>query len=179
LITWEKENQIVITTESENKNDPHFFLEEIENIIFIKSVVSNFEQNELEIDKQCSIQPIFTSYRIQIPKNKKVDISYTQGNFYADNFKGNLNLKVEEGIIKINRFEGLVNIHINIGNVYINEINNTKIDVASNMGVISSNLLIKNKHKISKDLKGVFGKSFNELNIKAILANIQLKSFKN
>ena len=179
LTTWEKEDKIVVTAESEDNNIPNFFLEERNNIIFIKSVDVYFEQEVLEIDKQCSIQPIYTTYHIKIPENKKVDISFTQGNFYANNFKGDLNLKVEEGIIKINHFEGLVNVQINTGNVYFNEIKNIKIDVVSNLGLVNSNLLVENKNQSKNHLKGVFGKSFNELNVKAILANIQLKSSKN
>ncbi len=179
LTTWEKEDKIVVTAESEDNNIPNIFLEERNNIIFIKSVDVYFEQEVLEIDKQCSIQPIFTTYHIKIPENKKVDISFTQGNFYANNFKGDLNLKVEEGIIKINHFEGLVNVQINTGNVYFNEIKNVKIDVVSNLGLVSSNLLMQNKNQRKNHLKGVFGKNFNELNVKAILANIQLKYAKN
>ncbi|MCK4561436.1 MAG: hypothetical protein KAT78_00880, partial [Flavobacteriaceae bacterium] len=106
LTTWEKENKIVVTAESEDNNIPNIFLEERGNIVFIKSVDVYFEQDVLEIDKQCSIQPIYTTYHIKIPENKKIDISFTQGNFYANNFKGNLNLKIEAGIIKINHFEG-------------------------------------------------------------------------
>lgn len=179
LTTWEKENKIIVIAKSEENNIPDILLEVRDNIVFIKSVDVYFEQESLEIDKQCSIQPIYTTYHIKIPENKKVDISFTQGNFYANNFKGDLNLKVEEGIIKINHFEGLVNVQINTGNVYFNEIKNIKIDVVSNLGLVSSNLLMENKNQSKNHLKGVFGENFNELNVKAIMANIQLKSSKN
>ncbi|MCK4562962.1 MAG: hypothetical protein KAT78_08655, partial [Flavobacteriaceae bacterium] len=81
--------------------------------------------------------------------------------------------------IKINHFEGVVNVQVNTGNVYFNEIENTKVNVVSNLGLVSSNLLVENKNQSKNHLKGVFGKNFNELNVKAILANIQLKSTKN
>lgn len=178
LTTWENGDKIVVTAESENNNIPNIFLEERDHIVFIKSIDAYFEQETLEIDKQCSIQPIYTSYRIQIPKNKKIDISFTQGNFYANNFKGDLNLKVEEGIVKVNHFEGLVHVQINTGNVYFNELENTKINVVSNLGLVSSNILMENQNQSKNHLKGVFGKNFNELNVKAILANIKLKPSK-
>jgi len=179
LITWQDDDKIVVIAESETNKSPNIIIEEKGDVVFIKSIVqvNTFEQNEFDIDKQCSIQPLYPTYKIKIPKNRKIDISVLQGNFYTTNFKGDLNLKVDEGIVKINQFTGLVNVQINMGKVYMNDISDTKINVTSNMGNITSNLLIQDQSK--NHLKGVFGKGKNELNIHAILANIQLKSAKN
>ncbi len=176
LITWDVDNKIVVVAQSETNSSSNIVLEEKRGVVFIKSMENNFEQNVLDIDKLCNIQPIYTTYRIKIPKSRKIDIAIRQGNFYTSNFKGDLNLQVEEGIVKIKKFTGLVSVKINMGNVYLNNISDTKIDVRSNLGKITSNLLIQEQSK--NHVKGVFGKSNNELNIRAILANIQLISAK-
>ena len=179
LMTWEEKNRITVIADSEVNQALDLVLEEKNGVVFIKSLETSIEYNEFEIDKQCSVQPIYTSFKIYIPKNKKVEISILQGNFYTNNFKGDLNLRIEEGIIKINKFKGTVNVQVNIGKVYIDGVNNTDIDVKSNMGIVTSELIIKDKIQNKSYLKGVFGENYNQLNIQAILANIQLKSSKN
>lgn len=174
LISWNESDKIMVIGESETNTSPNIIIEEKNNVIYIKSTESYLEQNVLDIDKQCSIQPIYTSYQIKIPKNKKIDLTISQGNFNAINFEGDLNLKLESGIVKLNKFSGLVNLQINMGKVYISGLRNTKIDVSSNLGKVTSNLLIQDKSK--NHIKGIFGKSNNALNIHAILANVQLKS---
>jgi len=179
LITLEEDHKIVLIAESEDNFAPNIFLEEKEGVVFIKSDENYFVENELNIDKQCAIQPIYTTYRIKIPKNKKVDISFTKGNFYADKFKGNLNLNVEEGIIKIKQLQGVAVVTINTGNVLINEITDTQINVHSNLGLVTSDLRLRNQEQSKNHLNGVFGENINQLSIQAILANIRLKSSKN
>lgn len=171
-------DKIDVIAKNEKIEFPNFTLDDKNGIIFIKEIENSLEDKNLQIDKLCIIQPIYTSYQIKIPKGRNVYVSYAQGNFYSDNFEGNLNLSLDKGIVKINSFKGLINIKINVGNVYCNQINNSKIDVKSNLGTVSSDFqenVIEKKNQI----KGVFGKEVNELNIQAIQANIQLKSFKN
>ncbi len=176
LITTEEKNRIIVIAESENETLPRITLEENNGIIFIKSNEMYFEKNILEVDKLCSVQPDYASYEIRIPKNKKIDISYSNGNFYSDNFVGNLNLKVEEGMVKMNKFKGSVFIQINLGNVYFDGIRDTKLTVRSNLGIVSSNLYMKKSDQNKNYLDGVFEDSINELKVKAIIANIHLTS---
>jgi len=179
LTSSEEDLKIDLIADSRDNTSPNVILEEINGIVFIKSQEIFIDNNELEVDKLCSVQPNYTSYQINIPKGKIIDVSYTHGNFYTNNFKGDLNLKVEEGIVKINHFEGSVYVHINVGNVYIEGINDSKIDVRSNLGTITSNLQLKDTVQNKSHIIDVFGSNFNDLNINAILANIHLKSLKN
>ena len=102
-----------------------------------------------------------------------VDVSIVNGNFSSKDFHGNLQLKMEEGTIKMDSFKGDVLININIGNVNITEIEDCKIDVHSNLGKINSNLELE---KDNNHFYGIVGNKKNSLNINAMLANIHLKS---
>ena len=55
----------------------------------------------LDADKVCSVEPNYTSYQIYIPKNRILYVSFIEGNFYSESFQGDLNLKVEDGILKL------------------------------------------------------------------------------
>jgi hypothetical protein len=179
LISSDEENEILIMTESENPFSSRITLEDKNGIVFIKSNEIFNEEDALEVDKLCSVQPDYTSFKLIIPKNRKIDISYTYGNFYSDNFVGDLNLKVEEGIVKMKKFKGSVFIHINLGNVYFDGIKDTKLSVRSNLGMVYSSLKLKSSERSKNYLNGVFENSINELNINAILANVHLTSSMN
>ena len=175
LITSDINNEIEVVSETENVSFSNTVLEEENGIIYIRSVEANINESEFELDKQCVVQPIFTTYKIRIPKNKKVEASFTQGNFYSKNFEGDLTLKVEEGIVRINNFEGDIFILINIGNVNISGVENTSLNVKSNLGLVTSGLDTKEISKNKNKIEGVFGKRLNKLTINAILANVQLE----
>ena len=175
LITSEVYNKIEVVSESENISSSNIILEETKGVIFISSIDNNIVENEFEVDKQCVVQPIYTSYKIRIPKNTEVEVSYIQGNFYTDNFVGSLNLKVEEGIVKINEFEGSVFIHINIGDVNILGLNNTSLNVRSNLGKVTSSIQTKEITKFKNKVDGIIGENLNQLTINAILANVHLE----
>lgn len=179
LITSNDENMIFVVVESENEIIPRVSLKEENGIIFIKSNEKFEDENSINLDKSCSIQPNYSSYKIRVPKNKKLDISFTNGNFYATGFIGDLNLKIEEGIVKVNDFKGSVFVHINLGNVHFEGIRDTELSVTSNLGLVSSDLEMINPKKGKNYLKGVYQKSINQLRVNAILANIHLTSSMN
>ncbi len=168
-------NRVIVSAESVESQVPDFILEEKNGIVFIKSidVILNLEEQELYIP--CIVQPIYTSFKIAIPKGKNVFISYVDGNFYLNNFDGNLELIMNDGIVNLNHFLGSVNVILNGGNVYCNDIQDTKIDITSNAGMVISSLIIDSSLKKTNQLKGVYGQNLNELNVNAITANIHLK----
>jgi hypothetical protein len=172
-------DKIDVIAKNEEMEFPNFILEDKNGIVFIKEIENSLEDKNLQIDKLCMVQPVYTSYQIKIPKGRNVYVSYAQGNFYANNFEGNLYLSLDKGIVKINSFKGCINIKINVGNVYCNQINNSKIDIKSNLGNVFSDFHLEDAIENINQIKGIFGKDMNELNIQAIQANIQLKSFKN
>ena len=167
-------NEVTVSAESVESYIPNFILEEKKGSVFIKSIELAFDSDD-EVNKLCKVQPIYTTFKITIPKGKNVFIKYVDGNFYLNNFDGNLELVLNDGIVNLNRFLGSVNVKLNGGNVYCTKIQDTKIDITSNMGIITSGLILNNSLKKNNLLKGVYGRNLNELNVNAISANIHLK----
>ena len=179
IIITDDVDEIVVIAENEVNKFLNFILEDKNGIVFIKDIENHFEDINLQVDKLCIVEPVYTSYQIKIPKDRNTYISYSQGNFYANNFDGILNLNLDKGIVKLDSFKGKVNMNINVGNVYCNQIKSLKINIKSNLGAVSSDFQLENSIQKKNQINGVFGKSINELNINAIQANIQLESFKN
>ena len=168
-------NRVIVSAESVESQIPDFILEEKNGKVYLKSIDVVLDLEEQELYKPCIVQPIYTSFKIVIPKGKNVFISYVDGNFYLNNFDGNLELIMNDGIVNLNHFLGSVNVILNGGNVYCNDIQDTKIDITSNTGMVISSLIIDSTLKKTNQLKGVYGQNLNELNVNAVTANIHLK----
>ena len=170
-------DKVTVITKSEDNKSTNFTLEDENGKVFIKSVENPlYVINNDEVEKLCSVQPIYTSYQVKIPKGKNVYVSFSQGNFYSNFFQGKLNLKLGDGIVKLNDFKGKIDVQINGGNVFCNQIENANIDINSNLGKVSSNLIAENSFQNMNQWKGLYGKRINELSIHAISANIHLKA---
>ena len=87
-----------------------------------------------------------------------------------------MNLKLNEGIVKLNRFDGAVNIKINGGNVFCSQIKNANIDVNSNLGFVYSNLVVKNSSQKDNQFEYNHKGNLNKLFVNAVSANIHLKA---
>lgn len=170
----QNENKITVSAESVEDYPPNIIVEEKNGNIFIKNVEVNFDNNNEKIDKICKIQPIYTSFKIMIPKDKNVFISFVDGNLYLNDFNGNLKLVLNDGIVNINKFLGSVNVKMNGGNLYCSKTQDVKIDVSSNLGIISSNLSLEYSLNSANHIKGVYGQKVNELNVQSVSANIHL-----
>lgn len=168
-------NEVTISAESEESNTPNFSMQEKNGNIFIKSNEVKFDTDDKELSKICKVQPIYTSFKIMIPKGKNVFVSYVDGNFYLNNFDGNLKLTLNDGIVNLNHFMGTVDVKLNGGNVYCTELQDTEIDIISNMGMVTSSVIIDNALKTNNQLKGVYGQQVNKLDVNAISANIYLE----
>jgi hypothetical protein len=168
-------NKVTVSAETVESGVPDFILEEKNGNVFIKNIEVAYNLNDEKIDNNCKVQPIYTSFKIMIPKGKNVFLSYLDGNFYLNNFDGKLKLILNDGIVNLNGFKGSVDVILNGGNVYCTEMKDTKIDISSNMGVITSSLITGDSLKRTNQLKGVYGNNLNELNVNAITANIHLK----
>ncbi len=174
IITTDLINQITIISKSDEITSSKISIEEISGKIFIKSIGHKITGSDIAVIKLGNDQPKYSSYQIRIPPNLNMDVSIENGNFSSKNFSGKLHLKMEEGTVQMNSFKGDVHIDINIGNVLIEDINNCRIDVKSNMGKVESNIKLK---RISKNhFDDVVGYNKNSLMINAMLANIHLKS---
>jgi hypothetical protein len=174
IVTTDMINQIIVISKSEEITSSNISIEEVRDKLFIKTIGKNVNGSEIAVIKLTNIRPVYASYQIKIPSNMNVDVSIVNGNFISKNFHGNLQLKMEEGTIKIDSFKGDILVNINIGNVSITEIEDCKINVHSNLGKVQSSLNLKKGNKTY--FYGVVGNEKNTLNINAMLANIHLKS---
>ncbi|MCA0933201.1 hypothetical protein LCM02_12115 [Lutimonas saemankumensis] len=168
-----KEGEIAVYAEALTQA-PNFKIEEKGNTVFIKDA-RPIQTEEVEgLDKVCSIEPNYTSYRVQIPKDKIVYVSIIEGNFYSDSFYGEINLKVEDGIIKLSNPEDHINIRLNTGSVIIKDIEKGVIDAETKMGILNTDFEGDSLIESKKLFHHTVGTSGQSINIRTIMANIYL-----
>lgn len=152
---------------------PSFDIIKGDGHVMIRDYEQPLPENSNE-DKVCSVEPNYTSYQIYLPKNRTLYVSFIEGNFYADGFRGDLNLKIEDGIVKLKNIQDEVHISINSGTVSVEDVENCDVDAATNMGLLISDLLETEENTTDKQLKLTSGNPMRTLFIRAILANIYL-----
>jgi len=153
---------------------PSFQLKENDGQVLIKGKQSFVDNEEFDEDKVCSVEPNYTSYQIYIPKNRVLFVSFIEGNFYADSYKGEMNLRVENGIIKLKRIVANTNIQLNSGSVFVHKLQNTEIDAETNLGILITDLSDKTTSSPSRKLEFSDAETNKTLKIRAIMANIYL-----
>ncbi|RPD95809.1 hypothetical protein EGM88_11330 [Aureibaculum marinum] len=129
----------------------------------------------LETEKNCYEQPLFPSYTLIVPTKCDVSITFKNGNFSTNNFKGNLNLMLNTGDVVIDKFQGSVNVQLFSGNVEATIIN-TQAIVQSNHGKILTTFNTRTWQKTENSLIGTLGSKKNLLSVKSINANIMLNN---
>lgn len=168
-------DQSTITVRAEGSvQSPSFQLEETDGHVLIRDNEPFVSEESLGDDKVCMIEPNYTSYQIYIPKNRTLYISFMEGNFYTDKFEGDLNLKVEDGIIKLKDMHFPVKLSLNAGSVFLQEIKNTKIDAETNLGSLVHDIAETESNMPIKKLLQTIGNPDNSIVIRTILANIYL-----
>jgi len=173
LFNNKADSDIIVRAEGSSQI-PNYQLKEQNGHVLLKDY-KPFDPNEdPDADKVCSIEPNYTSYQIYIPKNRTLYISFIEGNFYAEAFEGELNLKVEDGIIKLNNILDDTNIHLNSGSVTINEVNHARIEAETNLGALITDLVDPLTNKDRQKLFQSEGEASSSLIIKTIMANIYL-----
>lgn len=169
----EKEDEIAVYAEALIEA-PNYTIEEKGNTILIKDLRPIQIEEAAELDKVCSVEPNYTSYKVHVPKNKTVYVSVIEGNFYSDAFKGALNVKIEDGIAKLSDPEDHINIVINTGSVIIKDIEKGVIDAETNMGILNVDFDCNDSNESKKVFKDTLGTSDRSINIRTIMANIYL-----
>ncbi len=173
LFNSDSESEIFVKAEG-SIQAPNFQIIEINGHVLLKDFELSSKEVIRDQDKVCSVQPNYASYQIYVPKNKQLYISVIEGNFYAKDFDGTLNLKVEDGIVKLNGMRNPVTVQMNSGSVFVHEVMNTKIDAETNLGILVHNLSVKSAERPKKKLNETIGDPKNSLLIRTILANIYL-----
>ncbi len=179
LVCSNSANEVVVISQNDKNLSPSVILQEKNGVLFIASFENATLKEESEIDKLCAIQPIYTSFKISIPKNKNIQVIYGQGNFLTENFSGNLKLKLQEGIVKIGKYTGEIEVTLYNGQVNCDAIEDAELIVNSNIGKVMANFELNNAVQNNHELRGVFGEKLNSLMIESIMANIELTAYKN
>ena len=157
---------------------PDFDLKEVNGVVYLEENDQVSDEEVYSVDKVCSIEPNFTSYQVFIPEGKKLYISFVEGNFFTKDFKGELNLIVEDGILKLNHMPNAVNIRLSSGSIYAENIENTSIDAKTNMGSLISDPPLEGFSEDNKHLIDTVGNGSKSLMIRTIMANIYLNMSK-
>lgn len=167
------ESSIKVRAEASGQS-PSFQLEETGDQVLLRDNEQLVSAGSLGDDKVCMVEPNYTSYQIYVPKNRALHISFMEGNFYADKFEGDLNLKVEDGIIKLKDMNFPVKLSLNAGSVFLQDIRNAKIDAETNLGILVNHIFEEDTIMQSKKLLQTIGDPNNSIVIRTILANIYL-----
>lgn len=167
------ESSIKVRAEASGQS-PSFQLEETGDQVLLRDNEQLVSAGSLGDDKVCMVEPNYTSYQIYVPKNRALHISFMEGNFYADKFEGDLNLKVEDGIIKLKDMNFPVKLSLNAGSVFLQDIRNAKIDAETNLGILVNHIFEEDTIMQSKKLLQTIGDPNNSIIIRTILANIYL-----
>jgi hypothetical protein len=168
-------DKIEVISENNFGGSSNFILKEEKGTVTIKDV-QKFEENNEVRDKDCVVQPVYPSYLIRIPRNKKVKIMITEGNLNVKGYKGDVTIDLERGIARLERLNGRIDLNINVGNVYC-RLKNTELNIHTNMGFIRGDKNISVGDKEVKTFKGTIGKPNNKLNINALKANIYIEKY--
>lgn len=164
-----------IVVKSEGLNDSvSYQLTESNGHVLLQDIQFLDEESAFDKDKACSELPYFPSYKIFIPENRVVYLSLMEGNLYAEGFKGELNVKVEDGILKLQDMKDAVKVQLNTGSIFVQQIKNTRIDAETNRGILVSNISQRVIESPMKQMQQNVGEPKNEMWIRAILANIYL-----
>jgi hypothetical protein len=153
---------------------PDFNLKEVNGVVYLEENNQVSDEDAYSVDKVCSIEPNFTSYQVFIPEGKKLYISFIEGNFFAEDFKGELNLMAEDGILKLNHMSNSVNIRLSSGSIYARNIENTSIDAKTNLGSLITDTPLEGLSENKKHLMDTVGNGSKSLMIRTTMANIYL-----
>lgn len=173
LINSDSDSEIMVKAEGSIEVSS-FRITESNGHVLIKEDQYTEDESEFDKDKACGIVPDFTSYQIFIPQNRTVYVSFLEGNFYSEEFNGELDIKVEDGILRLKEMEDTVKVQLNTGSIFVHQIKNTKIDAETNRGILVTDISNGASNSGMKRLQQSIGHPDNDMWIRAILANIYL-----
>jgi len=173
LLNSSEDNSVRVRAEG-SVLPPGFDIDEKEGHVLIRDHVVP-DLNEFVNDASVCIEaPDYPSYKISIPQNRALYVSFLEGNFYTEKFEGDLNLKVENGIIKITEMRHPVKVRLHTGRVFVKNIRDTKIDAETSLGVLVNNVSDTDAGSSNSKLFETIGRPTNSIMIRSIMANIYL-----
>ena len=133
------------------------------------------EEEPLMEDKLCSIEPLYPSFQIAIPSGKEVQVSIGKGNLYAEDYEGDLELRLEEGLVRLDQVEGSVKMYVHRGQIRVSGLEQMKVLAQTSMG----KLVLKRQDGKEEDhgnrLEAEFGQPTKELEVTTVMGSIYLE----
>lgn len=159
---------IEISLFAENSNEQHLIIQETETLLKIDFKIDEILENETVFRKFITKRLERASVVIKIPKDKKVTIYGENINITSKNFKNDVAIYIEKGIVKLNEIQQNIAIKLYAGNVFAS-LKNSNIDVKTNLGKIKIDSVFYQK-EYQKTLKN----NPNNFKVTTIKANIFL-----
>lgn len=153
---------------------PMFVIKEVNGVVYVEENEIRADKESDGLDKVCIVEPDFTSYQVYVPEGKDVYVSFIEGNLYAEGFRGDLNIIVENGIIKLNHINDIVKVRLNSGSIYVENIENAFVDAETSLGSLIIDPSLEGFSEGEKHLVENLGNASKKLLIKTILANVYL-----
>lgn len=149
------DDQLIKINENKSELNINFYFEgtETREVIFRKFITKRLQR---------------ANAVIQVPRNKKVTIYGENVDIESKNIENQLEIYIDNGIIKLNSPQKNTTVKLYAGNVYLYD-TSSSIDIISNLGSININEILYNK-TYQKKVK----KSNNSVYIQSIKANIFL-----
>ncbi len=177
VIGDDNSNQIEVYAENEEDLSANFILKEVNNNILLQGFEQvNFEHQAELVDKQCTVQPLYNSYTIKIPQNRRLTLVCGQGNIDIQHLVGELEVQLDEGIIYLKEVHGAVKVQLHTGKITCVDLQDVYMDIQTRQGVVTNDFELNQNKK--NTYKGVLGNALNKLEIKATFANIELHAVK-
>lgn len=156
---------------------PAYRFEEVDGMVRLVSEGNPWKELDPDPDKVCSIEPLYSSYELQVPLGTEVFVTFTAGNFDASDFSGDLQLVLEDGIVQLNHMKGSVGIRLNGGSVSVRNIADMRVMVSTSLGSLDYDLDGTGSRTAQNQVQDTVGRPLHELFIQAILANVTLRSY--
>lgn len=157
LVAESYDDQLIKIKEENNETQISFYFEgaETREVIFRKFITKRLQR---------------ANAVISIPKNRKVTIYGANVDVESKNIKNNLEIYIDNGIIKLNSPQKNATVKLYAGNVYVSD-KSSSINVTSNLGRINVDDIFYEKTYEKESTK-----SNNSINIQTIKANIFLST---
>jgi hypothetical protein len=161
---------IEIYVYAENLNAQHIVFNETKSSAKISFKIAQFLKKEIEIHKPITERLKRAHAIVKIPKGKKVLIFGENINIASKNYKGNLAIFIEKGILKLHKIQANTTLNLYAGTVFAT-LKNMNMKVISNIGKIEIDgiLFDKKYQKTTKSFK-------NNFFVNSIKANIFITS---
>ena len=155
---------------------PRTELQDKGRTLYIGSVFTRqIEEEPVLADKLCSVEPVYPSFEIFIPRDKKVLVTIGKGNLYADRYQGDLDLKMEEGVVRLQDMQGEVSMKVDRGRIWVSGLDQRKVLAETSMGELVLQREDGTREEIEKYLEEEFGTPMRALKVSTVMGSIYLE----